>query len=119
MEQEADVVGAKAVAGAAAELRDVGAEQFDRAGLRQGDAAEEAEQAALAAAAGAVEEDAFAGGEFEQRNVEAVMRLPWPAKNQVGDSQRRHDDYQAMTGVFGVRRPAPWPPGPARRASRR
>jgi hypothetical protein len=46
------VVGAEAVAGAAAELRDVGAEQFDRAGLRQGDAAEQAEQGALAAAAG-------------------------------------------------------------------
>jgi hypothetical protein len=115
LEQEADVVGAKAVAGAAAELRDVGAEQFDRALLRQGDAAEQAEQGALAAAAGAVEEDALAGGEFEARNLEAVPRLSRPAKDQVGDSQRGHAGaYQASTGFFGVSRAAPWPPGPAR-----
>jgi hypothetical protein len=41
------VVGAKAVAGAAAQARDVGAEQFDAALLRQGDAAEQAEQVLL------------------------------------------------------------------------
>ena len=89
LEQETDVVGAEAVAGAAGEARDVGAEKFDAAGLRQGDAAEQAEQGAFAAAAGAVQEDAFACGKFEALNVEAG-RLSRPAKDQVGDSQRRH-----------------------------
>ena len=44
LEQEADVIGAEAVAGPAAELGEVGAQQFDRAGLWQGHAAEQAER---------------------------------------------------------------------------
>jgi hypothetical protein len=67
------MVGAEAVAGMTAELREVLPQQFDAPRLRHGDAAEQAEQGALAAAAGTVEENPFAEGKLEAWNFEAGL----------------------------------------------
>lgn len=101
LEDEADVVGAEAVALAGGERLDPLPEQRDRAGGRQRDAAQHGQQRALAAAARAVQEHALARRDRETGNVETGRRLARPAEDEVFERDHAPDLTSSARGPWG------------------
>ena len=79
LEDVAHVVGAEGIAPRAGQRGPGRAEQADRAGARQQHAGQQPEQRALAAAAGAVQEQRAPGGHLQRVDGQAVLRRPRPA----------------------------------------
>jgi hypothetical protein len=102
LEDEAGVVDTEAVALAGGQAGQLGAQDPDRAGLRQQHAAEQRQQRALAAAAVAVHEHRLAGDDAEAADVEAGRRLAGPGEAQVGQADRGLGQGAAATSGPGA-----------------
>ena len=111
--------GAEGVARRRAQRRERLAEQAYLAPRRLDDAADQVEQRALAAAARAMHEQAFAGGEDEFGQLEDEGVAVLPAEDDVAQFDRGRGGGRGHQRKVGVLRPsvAPcWPRGPAKTA---